>query len=121
MYSIKIIRSFAGAHYLKGYQGKCENLHGHNWKVEAEWKCRKLDKTGISVDFTIAKRELDNIIKKFDHTLLNEHPAFKKDNPSAENIARYIFTELKKRFKNSTVSSVTVWESDNASATYSEG
>ncbi len=121
MYKIKIIRTFAGAHYLRGYQGKCENLHGHNWKVEAEILCRKLDKIGIAIDFKIIKKKLDSILTELDHTLLNKHSAFRKINPSAENIAKYIFRKLSEKISNNAkVKSVTVWESDNASAEYSE-
>lgn len=121
MYKIRITRNFAGAHYLKGYHGKCENLHGHNWKVEAEFSCEKLDKIGISIDFKIVKRGLDRILNELDHTLLNDHPAFKKTNPSAENIANYIFKNLSKNFQRRIrVKSITVWESENASAEYSE-
>ncbi len=121
MYKIRVTRHFAGAHFLKGYHGKCENLHGHNWKVEAEFACDDLDKIGIALDFKIVKKELDRILDELDHTLLNNHPAFKRINPSAENIANYIFKRLTKQFqKRARVKSVTVWESENASAEYSE-
>ncbi len=121
MYKIKIIRAFAGAHYLKGYQGKCENLHGHNWKVEAEILCKKLDKTGIAIDFKKVKEKLDSILSELDHTLLNRHSAFRRKNPSAENIANYIFRKLSEKMPgDAKVKGVTVWESDNASAEYFE-
>jgi len=121
MYTIRIARTFAGAHYLKGYHGKCETLHGHNWRVEAKFTCKKLDNIGISIDFKIAQSALASILDELDHTLLNNHHAFKRINPSAENIANYIFKKLSKKIQNpSRVKSVTVWESENASAEYSE-
>lgn len=121
MYKITITKTFAGAHYLKGYHGKCEKLHGHNWKVEAAFSCKKLDKIGIGLDFKILKRALESVLNELDHTLLNKHSAFKKINPSAENIANYIFKKLSKKFQNrASVKSVRVWESENASAEYSE-
>jgi 6-pyruvoyltetrahydropterin/6-carboxytetrahydropterin synthase len=121
MYKIAVTRTFAGAHYLKGYLGKCENLHGHNWKVVAVFSCEKLDEIGIAIDFKIATQALDSILNELDHTLLNNHSAFKKTNPSAENIAKYIFKKLSAKIqKKAKVKSVTVWESENHSAEYSE-
>jgi len=121
MYEIKIIRSFSGAHRLKGYRGKCENVHGHNWRVEVELISGRLDKTGISVDFRIAKKVLDRVLKKLDHTLLNDVAGFRDKNPSAENIARHIFDSIRNKFsKKAKVKRVTVWETENAGASYTE-
>ena len=103
---------FQAAHFLKEYEGKCERIHGHTFYVEVRVSVKSLDKTGIGIDFKIIKKALSDILP--DHTLLNEVYGF---NPSAENLSRHFFKELKKRFP---VKSVTVWESEDASATYSE-
>lgn len=121
MFTIKVIRNFSAAHFLRNYRGKCENLHGHNWKVEAEVICSGLNRIGIGIDFKLLKAEIDKILKKLDHSLLNNIGPFKKENPSAENIAKYIFEELAEKLKKQAkIKQVTVWESDNASASYSE-
>jgi 6-pyruvoyltetrahydropterin/6-carboxytetrahydropterin synthase len=103
---------FQAAHFLKEYQGKCERVHGHTFMVEVRIKVTELDQTGIGIDFTAIKAALAEILP--DHTLLNEVYPF---NPSAENLARRFYGELKPRFP---IESVTVWESEDASATYSE-
>jgi len=103
---------FQAAHFLKNYNGKCEKVHGHTFHVEARVEVRKLNKTGIGIDFIEIKKKLSEILP--DHTLLNEVYDF---NPSAENLSRHFFLELKKYFP---VKGVTVWESEDASATYSE-
>lgn len=103
---------FQAAHFLKGYRGKCEKIHGHTFEVEVKVKVGKLDKAGIGVDFNVIKQALSKILP--DHTLLNEVYAF---NPTAENLARRFFMELRKDFP---VKEVTVWESEDASASYTE-
>lgn len=120
MYRLKIITSFAAAHCLTHYQGDCENLHGHNWKVEVEVTARELDQSGLGIDFKILKRETNSLLKSLDHKYLNELPPFTGLSPSSENISRYLYYELKKRLdsENVTVSLVTVWESDVACASY---
>jgi len=122
MYEILIKTDFSGAHNLRGYKGKCENLHGHNWKVEARFEKDTLNDIGIAVDFKVLKAKLKNILKKIDHAYLNKLEAFKKDNPSAENIARYVFEKLTSSIKEKhlSVKSVSIWESDNSCATYYE-
>jgi len=109
---LKVKERFQAAHFLKEYQGKCEKIHGHTFQVEVKVKVTKLDKTGIGIDFVEIKEKLSEILP--DHTLLNEVYDF---NPSAENLARHFFFELKKHFP---VKEVTVWEADDASASYSE-
>lgn len=116
MYSIKIEENFSSAHSLRGYKGKCEELHGHNWKVEVVACREKLDNLGMVLDFKYLKNELKKILEKLDHKHLNNISYFKKVNPTSENIARYIYDQLK--LKISDVDSVTVWESENSSATY---
>ena len=116
MYSIKVEGNFSSAHNLKGYKGKCESLHGHNWKVEAVVAGDTLDKTGMLMDFKELRSALCNVLDKLDHKYLNEIVYFKKANPTSENIARYIYDKLKRQGVR--VKSVTVWESENSSATY---
>jgi 6-pyruvoyltetrahydropterin/6-carboxytetrahydropterin synthase len=122
MYRLKIHSYFSSAHNLINYQGDCENLHGHNWKVEVTVSAKELDKAGLGIDFKILKTETNNILKTLDHKYLNELPPFKSVSPSSENIARYLFHEIGKKINtpNIAVEAVTVWESDFASACYYE-
>lgn len=122
MYELTVISDFAAAHNLRQYEGECENLHGHNWKVEVTVATKKLNKIGLGVDFKILKRTLENILKRLDHKYLNEIPPFDKENPSSENITRYIFKQLQKEIKDKNIKTarVKVWESENAAAVYYE-
>ena len=116
MYSIKVEADFSAAHNLRGYKGKCEELHGHNWKIEVKVEKDKLDKTGMVLDFRQLKMKLNKVLKRLDHKYLNNIAYFKRVNPTSENIARYIYDSLKAQVLG--LKSVTVWESDNSSATY---
>ena len=119
MYHLKITDSFSAAHQLKGYRGKCEKLHGHNFKVEIIVKGEKLDKTGLLIDFKKLKKILNQTLETLDHQLLNQIPEFKKNNPSSENIAKYIFNKISPKLpENVTLYQVSVFESDTASASY---
>jgi 6-pyruvoyltetrahydropterin/6-carboxytetrahydropterin synthase len=118
MFSIKVEDSFSAAHNLRGYKGKCEELHGHNWKVEIVVTDDKLDKLGMVLDFKSLKKKLYAVLEKLDHKYLNNIPYFKKINPTSENIARFIFGSLKSKISN--LKSVTVWESESSSVTYEE-
>jgi 6-pyruvoyltetrahydropterin/6-carboxytetrahydropterin synthase len=120
MYELKIIRKFAAAHQLPLSKSKCENLHGHNWKIEVIVQGERLDNSGMVIDFAILKKEVDQILDTMDHQFLNEVHFFKKDSPSSENIARYIATALDKKLDipDMKVSRVVAWESDDACATY---
>lgn len=121
MYRLKICTHFAAAHNLMHYQGDCENLHGHNWKVEVTVATDELDKAGLGVDFKILKKETNRVLDLLDHTYLNELPFFEGISPSSEHIARFVYEELGKVFHGKVrVESVCIWESDNACATYSE-
>ncbi|MDI1472235.1 MAG: 6-carboxytetrahydropterin synthase QueD [Thermodesulfovibrio sp.] len=122
MYKLKIITDFDAAHQLRGYKGKCENIHGHNWKVEIEVIAENLNEIGIAIDFKDLKKISDEVVSELDHTFINEIPPFNQINPSSENIARWIYLNLKSKFEKGPVKlySVTVWESDNAGATYFE-
>ena len=119
MYEIKVKTNFSSAHNLRNYKGKCERLHGHNWVVEAVFAYKSLDRDGLAVDFHEAKRILKDAIEALDHSYLNDIPAFKKANPTSENIAKHIYDRVKR--KNGRISSVSVWENDNSCATYYEG
>ena len=117
MYSIKVEGDFSSAHNLRGYHGRCEDLHGHNWKVEVIIQSKVLDKIGMLVDFKIVKTKLYSVLDKLDHKYLNNIAYFKKNNPTSENIAKYIYDRLKEQKLK--VSSVIVWESEKCCATYS--
>jgi 6-pyruvoyltetrahydropterin/6-carboxytetrahydropterin synthase len=123
MYKLMIETSFASAHQLRGYKGKCENLHGHNWKVQAYVTADKLNEVDIAIDFHDLKKITNEIVDQLDHKFLNDVFPFTEKNPSSENIARWIFDSLKKglaSYENIRVSAVTVWESETASAIYYE-
>jgi 6-pyruvoyltetrahydropterin/6-carboxytetrahydropterin synthase len=118
MYSIKVEGNFSSAHNLRGYKGKCEDLHGHNWKVEVLVASAKLDKIGMVMDFKFVKKSLADILERLDHKYLNKLDYFKRVNPTSENIARYIFDKLRSRLPQ--MVSVTVWENPASRATYDE-
>ncbi len=122
MYELKIISNFAAAHQLRGFQGGCENLHGHNWKVEVFVRGEKLEENGLLLDFKIIKQKTEAVLDTLDHKFLNELEPFSSMNPSSENIACYLFEILSREVNsdNVNVSKVTVWESDTACATYFE-
>ncbi len=120
MFEISIQTSFAAAHFLRHYGGECENLHGHNWKVEVTVASETLDETGVVMDFALLKKTTHMIIKQLDHHHLNELPYFATHNPSSENIAAYLFSCLKKELQQFPVTLVTVsvWESETSRATF---
>ena len=116
MYEVVVKSDFSAAHRLKEYKGKCENLHGHNWTVEAAVSSKRLNKNGLLIDFKILKDRLKDILDRLDHTNLNEKTPFKKKNPTSENIAKFIFDMLEK--DGIKPQRISVWESDNSCATY---
>ncbi len=120
MFELKIISTFAAAHQLKMVAEKCENLHGHNWKIEACVTGDQLNNAGVIIDFGDIKKILSEIIAELDHKFLNEHEWFNGLNPSSETIAMRISQELDNRINDPAikVSSVTAWESDDACAKY---
>lgn len=122
MFELDIRREFSAAHSLRGYNGNCSNLHGHNWVVQIFIRSEKLDDVGIAMDFKILKKELDIILEGLDHKNLNEHPAFREKNPTSENLAMFIFRELSSKIntENICVSKVRVCESANSGASYFE-
>ena len=123
MYEIEVRSAFEAAHFIKGYDGKCARLHGHNWEVVAVVRGEKLDKLGMLVDFKILKAELNKVLDAFDHRFLNELENFAEENPTAENIARKIFQRLaaSEIFSGSTkLYVVKVCETPNSYVTYHE-
>ena len=122
MYLLTIEDHFASAHQLRGYRGKCENIHGHNWKVVLNVQGEKLNEIGLLVDFNDLKTVLKKIINFLDHKNLNEVEPFNVINPSSENIAEFIAMEARKEILEINpdlhVESVTVWESDTSRCTY---
>jgi 6-pyruvoyltetrahydropterin/6-carboxytetrahydropterin synthase len=122
MFEASITINIAAAHHLRGYHGKCENVHGHNYKVEATIGTKDLDQTGLSLDFGLLREKLWKVAGHLDHTDLNQLPEFSELNPSSENIARVIYRGLAEILADSRVEllSVSVWETEGASVTYHE-
>jgi 6-pyruvoyltetrahydropterin/6-carboxytetrahydropterin synthase len=120
MFEISVYSHFSGAHRLRYLHGKCEELHGHNWKVEASVVSGRLNKEGVVIDFKILKQKVEKVLKSLDHSYLNDHPYFSGKEPSSENIAKYVFDKLKGELKGhpATLKRVTAWESEAACATY---
>lgn len=120
VYEVKIISDFAAAHNLRNFRGKCENLHGHNWKVEIVLRGHDLDESGMLVDFGEIKRATRELLSEVDHCYLNDLPSFKDRNPSSENIARYLFERLSEQLDNENrrLYRVSAWESADACATF---
>jgi len=121
MYTIAIEQHFDAAHFLRGYQGKCEALHGHRYKVVARVNALKLDDIGLAYDFTRLKQHLGEIVSRFDHTCLNDVQPFDEINPSSENIAAAVYQELKPKLTGEpvTITSIEVWETPQSWVTYS--
>jgi 6-pyruvoyltetrahydropterin/6-carboxytetrahydropterin synthase len=119
MYELKIITHFSGAHQLKEFEGACESLHGHNWKIEVYVSSETVDEAGVVIDFRALKKHVSAVVDTLDHKFLNELEPFKEHNPSSENIARYVAEQLALQLKDPVkVSRITAWESDSACATY---
>ena len=122
MFEVAVEQSFASAHALRNYKGRCENVHGHNWKVRVVIQGEKLDETGMLVDFLDVKSFMGEILDRIDHQFLNEIPPFDVVNPSAENIAEYFYQEMIGKLEDTPVpvriSEVKIWETDIQSATY---
>ena len=118
-YELFITADFSAAHNLREYKGKCERLHGHNWRIDLRLAGDHLDAEGLLLDFTEAKRILGEVLERFDHRYLNEVEPFDRLQPSSENIARTIAEAVAERLPASVrVVSVTAWESDRCAATY---
>jgi len=125
MYEVTVEDTFAAGHYLRNYKGKCENPHGHNYKVRVTLRGAELDKAGLLLDFKDLKEVMKHVIDRLDHQMLNDIEPFKVLNPSAENIAKYFYDEARGRLQVVTsgrvdVKDVTIWETDTTTARYSE-
>jgi 6-pyruvoyltetrahydropterin/6-carboxytetrahydropterin synthase len=124
MFEVSVEETFAAGHALRNYHGKCENVHGHNYRVRIVLEGEELDHAGLLVDFSDLKRTMRAIIEKLDDTFLNDVPPFDKLNPSAENMARYFFQEISRDLHGGArqnpvrVAEVKIWETDTATATY---
>ena len=118
MYDLSITTNFSSAHFLRGYQGPCENLHGHTWKLEITIGSKELNSIGLVVDFRKIKDQLNQFISYLDHVSINELPFFQEVNPSTENLAKYIYDEFSKQCQPYQLKKVRVWESDACSVTY---
>lgn len=122
MYEVSVDETFAAGHALRGSKGKCENVHGHNYKVRVTLAGPEVDSVGLLYDFVHLKHVVQSVIQSLDHRFLNDFPPFDKVNPSAENIARYIYDKASRQLKASpngaSIAQVTVWETETASATY---
>ena len=122
MFEVAVEQSFASAHALRNYKGRCENVHGHNWKVRVVIEGEKLDATGMLVDFLDVKSLMGEILHRIDHQFLNEIPPFDNINPSAENIAEYFYQQMTDRLSETLVPvrvrEVKIWETEIQSATY---
>lgn len=122
MYTLRVQSHFSAAHKLRGYRGKCEALHGHNWKVKVTVSSETLNNIGMVCDFKELKEKLGRILKKLDHSYLNKLTYFKKHNPTSEKIAEFIYYEFKKQLKGKELKlkQVAVWETESSSAIFSE-
>ncbi|ATW24344.1 6-carboxytetrahydropterin synthase QueD [Candidatus Formimonas warabiya] len=120
MFELTVRGHFDAAHFLRDYQGKCAQIHGHTWQVEAKIRGEKLGTAGMLIDFSLLKSKLKEITNRLDHILLNDFPHFSLVNPTAENISAYIYQEFADSLKENEVEvfAVTVWESTGAAATY---
>jgi 6-pyruvoyltetrahydropterin/6-carboxytetrahydropterin synthase len=121
MFEITVEQTFAAGHALRDYHGKCENLHGHNYRVCVTVQGERLDSTGLLVDFVELNQLIGGAVEYLDHRFINDLPPFDEVNPSAENIAKYFYERVSVRLKNEVaarVSQVQVWETDTSSAVY---
>jgi len=119
VYALTVRTSFAAAHRLRGYDGNCERLHGHNWQVDVTVESELLDDRGIALDFRTVKSAVNDLLAALDHRYLNEVSPFDRLNPSSENLARYLFEGMEKKIPApARVARVTVWESEDARAEY---
>jgi len=125
MYEVTVEAGFSSGHYLRNYKGKCENPHGHNYKVRVTLMGTELDATGLLLDFKLLKQVMRPIIDRIDHQMLNDLEPFTVLNPSAENLAKYFYDETNVQLARMTEGRVrmkdcTIWETDRATATYYE-
>ena len=125
MYEVTAEDTFAAGHYLRDYKGKCENPHGHNYKVQVTLRGQELDRAGLLLDFKDLKNVMKHVIEYLDHQMINDLEPFTRLNPSAENLAKYFYDETNLKLKQTTdgrvsVKQVTIWETDTSIARYYE-
>ena len=122
MFKLIIKKEFSSAHVLNGHPGDCKRMHGHNWTVEAKVEGDKINKIGMVIDFKDIKNKLGEIISRLDHRYLNDIEPFTENNPTAENISKYIYKELSKNINtdNIKVSEIKLWETSNSAVIYTE-
>jgi 6-pyruvoyltetrahydropterin/6-carboxytetrahydropterin synthase len=125
MFEVTVEDTFAAGHYLRNYKGKCENPHGHNYKIRVTLAGAELDKAGLLLDFKDLREVMKHVIDRLDHRMINDVEPFTAINPSAENLAKYFYDESNARLQNATngrvrVKDVTVFETDTTTAKYSE-
>ena len=122
MFDVEIRRTFSAAHQLKGYDGDCRNLHGHNYSVVVNVAAEKLNEIGIALDFKLLKAALDELLAKFDHHNLSELPEFREINPTSEVLAMHIYRRMSEKLNGDgiRVTKVRIGESENSAVTYSE-
>ena len=121
MFEVIIEETFAAGHALRNYRGKCENVHGHNYRCQVAVEGSQLDSIGLLVDFVELKKSVHAVLDRLDHQWLNEFPPFDVLNPSAENMAKYIYDEVSASLKGRDgvrISFIRLWETDTASAIY---
>ena len=125
MYEVTVEAGFSSGHYLRNYQGKCENPHGHNYKVRVTLQGKELDQTGLLLDFKLLKQVMRPVIDHLDHRMINDLLPFTEINPSAENLSRYFYDETTRQLHQMTqgrvrIKDCTIYETDQTSATYFE-
>jgi len=121
MYELFLTTHFAAAHNLRGYEGACERLHGHNWRVDVLLRAERLDALGMVMDFRDLKAATKRLLEGLDHRYLNELPAFETENPTTENVSRWIFENLRGELPDGvSVYKVAAWESQGCGASYME-
>ncbi|MBL7995833.1 6-carboxytetrahydropterin synthase QueD [bacterium] len=119
MYLLELVEIFSAAHALRNYPGVCARIHGHNWKIKIGLRCETTDENGMTVDYTVLKTILLDLIAEFDHNLFNDHPYFINVNPTSEKICEYFYNELEKKFPPAVkMNFVQIWETENFSVTY---
>ncbi|MFQ5817751.1 MAG: 6-carboxytetrahydropterin synthase QueD [Terriglobia bacterium] len=122
MFEIAVEETFAAGHALRGYKGKCEHVHGHNYKVRVTLAGGQLDQAGLLYDFVELKRSISQVINALDHKFLNDLPPFDRLNPSAENIAKYFYGEITQQLaatpNGARIKEITIFETDTTTATY---
>lgn len=122
MFQVSVEETFSAGHALRGYKGKCENVHGHNYRVQVTLEGPQLDHIGLLIDFTQLKHVMRDVVRRLDHQFINDLEPFIKVNPSAENMAKYFYDEIGGQLTDlppgAHLSHVIVWETDTAMAKY---